>query len=367
MANNKIAFVVPYRFVPPINGGHKAAYGLSKFLHQIHPLKVYSTTDNQKDEASFVSELLLPSGVSKYVHPLVAWRLYSAFKKDNIQLCITHQPFIALLLLPVCLLLGIPLHIYAQNLEYHRFRTMGKSWWPIVFLVEWITFKLANHIYFISPDEVEPAQKTFALNPQKCSVLPYGTPYDSPPDNKHTVRQQIRQLHNYANDECLIIFFGPQTYQPNLEAVELIIQQINPLLQQKAHFPYRFIICGGGLPKKLNKLDAFDNVEYLGFVKDIEAYVKASDMMINPVNSGGGVKTKLIESIALGKTVISSQTGALGVLPEACGNQLIIVDDFDYSAYCKAIIQVFEGEKQNTPSSFYEEYYWGKIVENVIV
>jgi UDP-N-acetylglucosamine:LPS N-acetylglucosamine transferase len=362
-AQQKIAFVVPYRFVPPLNGGHKAAYGFSQFLSLQQEMIAYSTTDNNSELARFPMRLLLPASITKYFSLIAMIRLYQSFKKENIQHCITHQPFIAFLLFPICWLLSVPLSIYAQNLEYQRFKTMGKKWWSIVFLAEWISFKLANHIYFISPDEVSPASKIFRLNPEKCSILPFGTDYQSPPADVDEARRTIRQQHAYPEDEFIIIFFGPQSYQPNLEAVELIINEIEPLLRIQATFSYRFIICGGGLPKQYNRLEDYPNIDYLGFVQDIEAYVKASDIMINPVNSGGGVKTKLIESIALNKTVISSETGALGVNPEVCGAQLIRVDDFDYDAYVKAILALqSKTSVPDTPSSFYDYYFWGNIV-----
>jgi len=357
------AIVVPYRFVPPINGGHKAAYGLCRFLAQEQRVLAYSTTDNERDKAPFDMRLLLPDNISKYFSPIAAWRIARSFQKEGVKRCITHQPFIALLLLPVCWILGVPLHIYAQNLEYSRFRTMGKPWWPVVFVIEWITFRLAQHIYFISPDEVAPGRRAFGIKAEKCSVLPYGTPHPFPPDDIKEDRQKVRQQHGYSEEEFLIIFFGPQTYQPNLEAVDLIIHHINPLLQERADFPYRFIICGGGLPKHYNQLKDYPNVDYLGFVEDIEAYVKASDIMINPVNSGGGVKTKLIEAIALNKTVVSSKTGALGVLPEACGPKLVRVADTDYPGYCEAIMELQGKAEVDTPASYYEQYYWGNIVK----
>ncbi len=132
-----------------------------------------------------------------------------------------------------------------------------------------------------------------------------------------------------------------------------------------ADFPYCFLICGGGLPKQYEKLEAYERVKYLGYVEDIEAYVQAADLMVNPVNSGGGVKTKLVEAIALGTTVVSSFTGALGVLPEACGPKLRRVADKDYTAFAETLLQCFREGQVPTPTTFYETYYWGNIVQSV--
>jgi glycosyltransferase involved in cell wall biosynthesis len=241
---------------------------------------------------------------------------------------------------------------------------MGKAWWPLVFAVEWLAFRLAHHLYFISPDEVRPGQQAFGLSPEKCSVLPYGTPHAHQPERQNA-RDRIRQKHGYGEKECLIIFFGPQTYQPNLEAVMRIVERIEPAFRQMADFPYRFLICGGGLPAQHDQLRAYRNVDYLGYVEDIEAYVQAADLMVNPVNSGGGVKTKLVEAIALGTTVVSSYTGALGVVPQACGPKLRRVADEDYPAFAETLLQCFRDGQVPTPATFYDTYYWGNIVQSV--
>jgi polysaccharide biosynthesis protein PslH len=362
VASSPIVLVVPYRFVPPLNGGHKAAFGLGTFLSQELPVVAISTPGNAS--APFPIRPLLPSSVLRYVSLRAAGRIWQLFRRERPRYCLAHQPFIALLLWPLCFSLSIPLGIYVQNIEYQRFKSLSRWWWPIVFGLEWTVFRLARHLHFISPDEVQPAQRVFGLPADKCSVLPYGTPHAQQPSGRAEARRRIRQQHGYSEAECLIIFFGPQSYQPNLEAVERIIEHIEPALKRAApDFPYRFLICGGGLPAHHQGLTSHPKIDYLGYVEDIEAYVQASDLMINPVNSGGGVKTKLIEALALGTTVVSSQTGALGVWPEACGDKLIQVADEDYQGFARALLNAYPKQNQPTPAVFYAHYYWGAIVK----
>lgn len=358
--------VVPYRFVPPQNGGHKAAFGFCSALAQELPFACLSTTNNDAAGAPFRLIPLFRDKVSKYFNPLVARRCYLALKREQAGACISFQPFMALLLWPVTALLGIPLDIYAQNLEYRRFRSMGRWFWPVLYAVEWLAFRLARRLYFISPDELPEAVRFLGISPEKCFVAPYGTPYSTPPGDTAETRRAIREKHGYGEEEFLIIFFGPQSYRPNLEAVELIIHNINPLLLEKASFPYRFLICGGGLPEHYQRLKAFPNVEYLGFVEDIEAYVKAADVMINPIRTGGGVKTKLIEAIALGKTVVSGRSGALGVDAAACGPKLVVVEDEDTEGYCSALIRLQAAPAPETPPGFYALYYWRNIIRALL-
>jgi polysaccharide biosynthesis protein PslH len=364
MATEHIAVLVPYTFVPPKSGGQKAAYGLCFHLSQVKQLTAISTQANKVEMAGFSILPLLGKTVLRYINPLTIIPLYRFFSKHKVSQVIAFQPFIVFLAYFPCKILGIRLSIYVQNIEYKRFKSIKKKYWPIVFMVEWITLRLADKLLFISPDEVEPGKRLFRLKADKCEVLPFGVSYSHAPDYTRS-RSQIRQRNGYPEDLRLIIFFGPLGYQPNLEALERIIDHIEPALRKIVDFPYRFLICGGGLPKKFSGLSRASNIDYLGFVEDIEALVQACDLMVNPVNTGGGVKTKVIESIGLGVTVVSSSSGALGVDPMVCGEKLIRVQDQDYPAFAQAIAANLKIKRANTPESFYQTYYWGNIVKKI--
>lgn len=370
MENPTIAMIVPYRFVPPVNGGHKAAYGFAKYLSRVADFHCISTQNNEAAKADFPLTALLPEGPSKYFSPVVLWRLYRYFQQHQIRFVVLHQHFIGILLLPLILLTSVKFVIFSQNIEYQRFKSLLRWYWPIIYLSEWLVYKVAWRVQFISPDDLPIAVQQFGLKPKKCDITPYGTDQQESPTEADlaTARRKVTEAHQYGPDEKLIIFFGPQTYQPNLEAVDRIIHHINPWLLENMDQPYRILICGGGLPKSYHQLAEYKakNIDYLGFVPDIDLYVKASDVMINPINTGGGVKTKVIEAIALGKTVISSYTGALGVEPEACGQKLLRVNDEDYVAYGQAIKSALQHTSCPTPSAFYQLYYWPNAIQSLI-
>jgi len=294
--------------------------------------------------------------------------MFRYFKKAQISHCITHQPFIGLLALPVCWMLSIPFMVYIQNIEYQRFKSIGKWWWPILKWIEKWIYRKADHLFFISPDDLRDGMEKFSLKNENCSLVSFGTSYTEVKKGRQSARNTIIQRHQLDPQSFLLLFFGPQSYAPNLEAVELILKQITPLLLEKANDNYKLLICGGGLPSHYQKLESFKakNIEYLGFVEDIEEYVQAVDLIINPILSGGGVKTKVIEAIALGKTVVSFAAGAKGMDIPACGKKLIVVADEDYQRFCNAIINIQKGEATPTPPSFFETYYWANTIKPVL-
>jgi hypothetical protein len=83
------------------------------------------------------------------------------------------------------------------------------------------------------------------------------------------------------------------------------------------------------------------------------------------VQSGGGIKTKMVEAIAFGTTVVSTETGAIGIRREICGKKLIVIQDNAWNEFARAIVA---NSKQNdiTPDAYYYYYYWGNIVNKVV-
>jgi glycosyltransferase involved in cell wall biosynthesis len=146
--------------------------------------------------------------------------------------------------------------------------------------------------------------------------------------------------------------------------VRYIVDNINPILLSQ-NFKYKIIICGKGLPASFNNLSNYadKNIVYAGFVDDIEMYFKGADVFLNPVQSGGGIKTKMVEAIAFGTTVVATESGAAGILKEVCGEKLIVVADNDWKRFADAVMQN-ASNRTITPDFYYKSYYWGEIAKN---
>ena len=86
--------------------------------------------------------------------------------------------------------------------------------------------------------------------------------------------------------------------------------------------------------------------------------------MLNPVNSGGGVKTKMIEALGLNTSVVATKTGAAGVNKTVCGNKLTITDDNNWKEFTEAVTKK-EKTGSQIPGTFYKEYFWGNIITRI--
>jgi hypothetical protein len=87
--------------------------------------------------------------------------------------------------------------------------------------------------------------------------------------------------------------------------------------------------------------------------------------VLNPILSGGGVKTKAIDALARNANLVSTETGAIGIERKLCGDKLTVIPDNELDAFVRAIIKCSETATNNIPKQFYEIYNWSKIIERM--
>jgi glycosyltransferase involved in cell wall biosynthesis len=175
------------------------------------------------------------------------------------------------------------------------------------------------------------------------------------------------QKHGIDADEKILLFNGLLDYGPNLDALRVILDKVNPELLQVKNFRYRLIVCGARLPENLKGLASYGDkhITYAGFVDDISIYFKAADVFLNPVQTGGGIKTKMVEAIAYGANVVSTESSATGISRKVCGEKLSVVEDDDWEAFTLAIIKA-SSQVNITPEAYYHFYDWKYIIENIL-
>ena len=135
-----------------------------------------------------------------------------------------------------------------------------------------------------------------------------------------------------------LLFLGACEYPPNIEAAERLVKAIFPIIR-KAVPEARLVIAGGGserLPSR-NQLPA--NVDYLGYVPDLDALYANARIVCCPLANGGGTRIKLIEAAAYGRPMVSSRVGAEG-LDFAEGSEILLRDsDADFAQACIGLLQ----------------------------
>lgn len=119
-------------------------------------------------------------------------------------------------------------------------------------------------------------------------------------------------------------YVGNMGVAANADAVRMIMDKIMPLIPSK---PVIHFI--GNAPESLqaeykdNPLCVFE-----GRVDDIRKSVKATEVVLSPIAYGTGVKTKVIEGMAMSMPVVTNYLGIDG-LSVKIGRDLLMSDDFN--------------------------------------
>lgn len=118
-----------------------------------------------------------------------------------------------------------------------------------------------------------------------------------------------------------LFHIGAMDWMPNEEAIKWFLKTIWP----KIHLKYpdlNLYLAGRNMPDWLLELK-IKNVVVLGEVRDSLNFINSNSVMIVPLQSGGGMRIKIIEGMALEKTIISTTIGAEGIACEDKVNILI--------------------------------------------
>jgi len=363
----KIVSIVSYSILPYSSGGQKSIAQFNEFLGTQCDLTVISTSGNDASLARNYHLLpLMKNNLLKFFDLSLFFKLVKLIQSKKINYLMLEHPYMGWLGWLVKLRCKIPLIIHTHNVEYLRFKSVGKKWWPILMWYEKWVLTVADYVFCISEEDKQFMITHFSLPAGKCHVITFGLPLPAVPADKAICANTVRKMHNIDSDSSIILFNGLLSYAPNANAVRDIAQNINPLLL-KSNLKYKIIICGKGLPEDLNGLKDYtnQNVIYAGLVSDIELYFEAADIFINPILSGGGIKTKLVEALGFNTTVISAETGAIGCDKAASGNKLIVVKDNDWESFAAEVINKLKIPIQ-TPDTFYAKYYWGNITKKAL-
>lgn len=365
----KVLVIAPYAYLPYYSGGQKF---IARFLHHLGQktdLTVISVAESDISLASTYKIIpLLKKSFSRYYDSSLVKKITAVVKERGIDTVIWEHPYYAWLAFRIRKRTGVKTMIHTHNIEYRRFKSTGRWWWPFLKWYEKRCFRKADGIFFISPEDKDFAITKWGIAAFRCFDLPFGVDISEYPGDRAESRVTVCRKHAIPENEKILLFTGAFNYKPNHDALQTILEEINPRLLSERGLSYKIIICGKGLSENVKNLRKYSsqNIIYAGFVSDIETYYKAADIVLNPVISGGGVKTKVVEAIAFGTTVISTESGAAGMDRNAAGKKLIVVKDSDWEKFGEAIINN-SNAISSSAAGFYNIYSWKKIIQRIII
>ncbi len=118
-------------------------------------------------------------------------------------------------------------------------------------------------------------------------------------------------------------FIGSLDWMPNTEGIEWILEKVWPKVLEKAPQAV-FHIAGRNTPENLLAKE-WKNVVIHGEVPDAADFINSHDVMLVPLFSGSGMRVKILEGMALGKVVLSTDLGLEGIHAKH-GEQVLIAN-----------------------------------------
>jgi len=110
--------------------------------------------------------------------------------------------------------------------------------------------------------------------------------------------------HKWKNS---IVFFGKMNYQPNIDAVLWFVENVLPKIDRNL----QFVVVGAYPTNKIKKLEKiYPNLKITGYVEDPYIILKSALCVVAPMQTGGGIQNKVLESMALGTINIVSSLAA---------------------------------------------------------
>lgn len=123
--------------------------------------------------------------------------------------------------------------------------------------------------------------------------------------------------------EWCLFHLGSMNWMPNQEGVNWFLEHCWTMIHDQ--FPdLNLYLAGRGFPKKLAEA-GYHNVICEGEISDSTNYSVNKQIMIVPLLSGSGMRVKIIQGMALAKTIISTSIGAEGI-QVTNGKNILIAD-----------------------------------------
>jgi len=148
-----------------------------------------------------------------------------------------------------------------------------------------------------------------------------------------------------------LFHIGSLEWSPNQEGLIWFFDNCWDLIREK--YPdLQFFIAGRNAPQWFQKMMNLPNVVFKGEVADAYEFINSKSIMVVPLFSGSGMRIKIIEGMALGKPIVTTQVGTEGISTTS-GVNIVVTNGV-------------EGFVQSISDLIEDREYFDKISKNAI-
>jgi glycosyltransferase involved in cell wall biosynthesis len=131
-------------------------------------------------------------------------------------------------------------------------------------------------------------------------------------------------------DDKTILFVGNFTHPPNVDAALWLAREIMPRLRTLS--PGVSLTLVGISPSQEVLALAQNDVQVTGPVDEIEPFLARAAVVVAPIRTGGGMRMKVLHSMAMGKAVVTTSRGAAGLNVNGTLPSIMVADETEVFA-----------------------------------
>lgn len=346
----KILMLVPYLPTITMSGGQTRWYNIVKYLSKKHEITLFSLIKDDS-ERRFIPELKKYCKKVEVFHrpekpwtlrnillsefgpfPLLVIRNWSYEERKAIQKELTVEKYDLIhaetfYVMPHLSETRVPTILVEQTIwhevyQHHVLDKIPKILHPF-FLLDVLKVRYWEKHYWKKADKLvavseEDKEEMLKLIPgTNVDIIPNGV------DTRFYMEKRIERVNPPR------ILYGVTNFEwlQNQEATEILITKVWPLI--KKSFPdVKIWIVGRKIPDWLKKMSVKDHsIEFTENIPDARDAYRTATMMVAPIKGAGGTRLKILEAMASGLPVVSTNIGVAG-LNVKDGKEVLIADGY---------------------------------------
>ncbi len=169
--------------------------------------------------------------------------------------------------------------------------------------------ELYDKVVLVSEIETEEFNKKYGAD--KAVTVSLGVDY-----GYYSQNLNVKKIQGRA------VFVGNIATPANADSIRMIARDIVPLCKRLESF-----VCIGNCPDEIaDEFKSIEKIRFIGKVDDLRQYAEEGTVFLAPLAYGTGIKTKILEAMAMGLPVVTNSIGAEGIWAEN-GKHWIVSDE----------------------------------------
>lgn len=200
---------------------------------------------------------------------------------------------------------------------------------PRIEKAEQVYSDMYDNLIFVSRLETEEYNKKY--NSSKAITVGMGVDY-----NYFSEEMVVNKIPG------MVTFVGNMETAANADSAQYIIDEI----LNKSKKINQIMLVGKCPDYLLEKYKNNNKVLFVGMVNDIRKYIEQGEVFLAPIAYGTGIKTKILEAMAMGMPVVTNSIGAEGIHGKNMEHWYVSDDEYEIAGYVDLLLEDSNKRKQ---------------------